>query len=115
MLIDGDCFSSPEAFHAEFSFKLGLPATYARTWDALLDCLSSIGTEEGNLCSHWDWNSVKRMVLSIRDFAAKDVDTITHAEFSRVIAEANWRLTRQGASNCIWIEYLAPSDQATPP
>ena len=47
MFIDGACFRSPEALHDEFSFKLGLPEWYGRNWDALLDCLSSIGTNRG--------------------------------------------------------------------
>lgn len=106
LFIDGACFRSPEAVHAEFSFKLGLPNWYGMNWDALLDCLSSIGTKQGNLCSHWEWISGKLLVLSIRDFEADDVDPRTFVSFSQVVAEANSRLSQQQSLNRIWVEYL---------
>lgn len=84
LFIDGACFRSPEALHAEFDFKLGLPDWYGRNWDALLDCLASIGTNEGNLCSHWDWISGKRLVLSIRDFVEEQVHSDTLCHFLRL-------------------------------
>lgn len=105
--IDGVCFSSAEALHAEFSFKLGLPDWYGRNWDALLDCLSSIGTDKDNLCAHWNWSSGKRLVISVRDFVADQVDSDTLTSFSQVVADANYRLTQQQALNRIWVEFLA--------
>jgi hypothetical protein len=106
LFIDGACFRSPEAVHDEFQFKLGLPNWYGRNWDALLDCLSSIGTKQGNLCSHWDWISDKRLVLSIRGFVADEVDPKTFALFCQVVAEANSRLSQQQSLNRVWVEYL---------
>lgn len=111
--IDGACFCSAEALHAEISFKLGLPHGYGRNWDALLDCLSSIGTNKDNLCAHWDWISGKRLVLSVRDFVDEQVDSDTFMSFSQVVAEANNRLTQRQALNRIWVEYLAPSGAHT--
>lgn len=111
--IDGACFRSSEALHDEFSFKLGLPDWYGRNWDALLDCLSSIGTIKDNLCAHWNWISGKRLVLSIRDLVAAQVDSDTFMSFSQVVAEANYRLTQQQALNRIWVEYLAPNSDHT--
>jgi hypothetical protein len=53
LFIDGTCFRSNETFHGELSFKLGLPSWCGKNWNALLDCLSSIGGKHDNLCSHW--------------------------------------------------------------
>jgi hypothetical protein len=111
--IDGACFRSPEALHDEFSFKLGLPAWYGKNWDALLDCLSSIGTDTGNLCSHRDWISGKRLVLSIRGFVVENVAPDTLLSFSHVVAEANYRLTRQRVLNRVWVEYLVQTSDHT--
>lgn len=93
--IDGACFRSEKAFHDEFSFKLGLPDWYGRNWDALLDCLSSIGANKDNLCAHWDWISGKRLILSVRNLVAAQVDSDTFMSFSQVDTEANYRLTQR--------------------
>lgn len=111
--IDGSCFRSSEALHDEFSLKLVLLDWYGRNWDALLDCLSSIGNNKDNLCAHWDWISGKRLVLSVRDFVVDQVDADTLTSFSQVVAEANFRLTQRQALNRIWVEYLAPNGDHT--
>ncbi len=111
--IDVACFRSSEALHDKFSFKLGLPDWYGRNWDALLVCLSSIGTNKDNLCAHWDWIIAKRLVLSVRDFVDEQVDSDTFMSFSQVAAEANYRLTQRQALNRIWVEYLAPNGDHT--
>jgi len=111
--IDGASFRSDAALHKELSFKLGLPSSYGRNWDALLDCLSSIGDRRKNLCSHWDWINGKRLVLSIQNFPIEETDADTLLRFSQVVAAANHRLAESESLNHIWIEYNAsPSKTA---
>lgn len=105
LLLDGTCFRSVVALHDELSFKLGLPSWYGRNWDALLDCLSSIGEKRNNLCSNWDWIIAKRLVLSIRSFSTENADADTLMRFLQVVAEANERLAKLDSQNRIWIEY----------
>jgi len=108
LYIDGTCFRSVDALHQELSFKLGLPQWYGRNWDALLDCLSSIGDPLDNLCATWDWIDVKRLVLAVQSFSKDNVDTDTLLTFLQVIADANDRLTKTQSLNRIWFEYNAP-------
>ena len=107
LFIDGTSFRSNEALHDELSFKLGLPSWYGRNWDALLDCLSSIGRKRDNLCSHWDWISGKRLVLSIQNFAIDTINGDTLLRFLQVVSDANDRLAISESLNRIWVEYNA--------
>lgn len=115
LLIDGTCFLTVDAFHHEFSFKLGLPSWYGRNWDALLDCLSSIGDNRSNLCSHWNWINGKRLVFSIQNFSAQAVDADTLLTFLQVVAEANERLAKSKSLNRIWVEYNSSSCKSVTP
>ena len=108
LFIEGRCFRSIAALHDELSFKLGLPSWYGRNWDALLDCLSSIGDKLSNLCSHWDWINGKRLVLSIQNFSTKETDEDTLLPFLQVVAVANDRLAKGESLNRIWVEYNSP-------
>jgi hypothetical protein len=107
LLIDGTCFRSIAALHDELSFKLGLPSWYGRNWDALLDCLSSIGDNHNNLCSHWNWGNGKRLVLSIQNFSIETVDDETLLPLLQIVADANDRLAKSESLNRIWLEYNA--------
>ena len=111
--IDGSCLKSPATLHDELSFKLGLPTWYGRNWDALTDCLSSIGSKTDNMCLHWDWVSGKRLVFSIRDFVADNADSRTLLSFVQVVSDANCRLAQQESLNRIWIEYIALDPKTT--
>lgn len=110
--IDGNCFQSVDALHDELSFKLGFPNSYGRNWDALCDCLSSIGDSANNLCGHWDLRNGKRMVLSMRGFSVSKCDHNVLLKFLAVVADANNRLESSGVSNRIWIEWVAGPGQA---
>jgi hypothetical protein len=107
LFIDGISFRSNEALQDELSFKLGLPSWYGRNWDALLDCLSSIGDTRGNLCSHWDWRNGKRLVLSIQNLSIDAVNGDTLLRFIQVVGDANDRLAQSESLNRIWVEYNA--------
>ncbi|HMS16740.1 MAG TPA: barstar family protein [Planctomycetota bacterium] len=109
LFIDGACFRSTEALHAEFSFKLGLPTWYESNWDALLDCLSSIGSRRDNLCLNWDWVDGKRLVLLIRNFSSHEADPETLLPFLKMIAEANDRLAVGKSQNRIWASFHSSS------
>jgi RNAse (barnase) inhibitor barstar len=108
--IEGSSFAEVEKLHNELAFKLGLPSTYARNFDALLDCLSSVGASKGNLCSHFEWQSIKRLVLQIRGFSSETVDPRLVLAFAETVADANSALEEMGADNRIWIEYNATED-----
>ena len=105
--IKGSSFASEADLHDEIAFKLGLPSWYGRNQDALLDCLSSIGSVQNNLCSHWDWRDGKRLVLLIRGVFMSKVDMTVVAAFLQTIASANERLEDEGATNRIWVEYTS--------
>jgi hypothetical protein len=105
--IDGSSFASEASFHAEIEFKLGLPSWYGRNLDALLDCLSSIGNPQDNLCSHWEWLDGKRLVLRIHGLSMDKADMTLVAAFLQTIADANERLEQEDATNRIWVEYTS--------
>lgn len=107
LFIDGICFRSNETLHDELWFKLGLPSWYGKNWNALLDCLSSIGGKHDSLCSHWKWINGKRLVLSIQDFSIDGADGDTLLSFLQVVGDANDRLAKSESLNRIWIEYNA--------
>ena len=110
LFIDGAAFANTERLHDELAFKLGLPSSYVGDFDALFDCLSSIGDTQRNLCSHWESRTGKRLVLQIRDFAPDEVDADLLLAFTDTVAEANTALDDTGATNRIWIEYMAAED-----
>jgi hypothetical protein len=107
IFIEGGAFANAERFHDEMTFKLGLPSWYGRNWDALLDCLSSIGDLRSNLCRHWQWQTSKRLVLLLRGFSIEGVDIELMNVFAQTVADANNRLEESGAANRIWIEYMS--------
>jgi len=111
--IDGSCLRSPASLHKELAFILGLPPWYGRNWDALIDCLSSIGSKKDNVCLHWDWVDGKRLVFSIRDFVPENADSSTLMSFLQAVADANCRLAQQESLNRIWIEYIASDPKTT--
>jgi hypothetical protein len=108
--IEGSVFSDAERLHDELAFKLGLPSWYGRNFDALFDCLSSIGEPEGNLCSHWEWQTGKRLVLRIRGFSTESADAELVLRFAKTIADANGCLGEMRVTNRIWIEYTSTED-----
>jgi hypothetical protein len=55
VFIDATALASEARLHAELRFKLGLPSDYAANWDALVDCLSSIGDPDAHLCRDWEY------------------------------------------------------------
>jgi hypothetical protein len=109
LCIDGACFGSNEALHEELVFKLGLPKWYERNWNALFDCLSSIGNKHDNLCKHWNWLNGKRLVFSIQNFSMDEVNPDTLIGFLQVVGMVNNRLAKNGSHNRIWVEYNAQS------
>lgn len=108
--IEGSSFADAEKLHNELAFKLGLPSSYSANFDALFDCLSSVGTAKGNLCRHFEWQSIKRLVIQIRGFSSEIVDPRLALGFAETVANANSALEEMGADNRIWIEYNAPED-----
>jgi hypothetical protein len=108
LFIEGNAFANTEAFHQEMAFKLGLPSWYGRNFDALLDCLSSIGDPRSNLCDHWQWLDGKRLVLLIRGLSIVNADAAVGVGFVPTVADANNRLEQTGATNRIWVEYTSP-------
>ena len=107
LFIEGSAFADAERFHDEMAFKLGLPSSYGRNLDSLLDCLSSIGDPRNNLCRHWEWREGKRLVLRILGLSMNDVDAAVAAAFVQTVADVNERLEQDGATNRIWIEYTS--------
>jgi len=107
LFIEGSAFVDSERLHDELAFKLGLPSWYGRDLDALCDCLSSIGESHGNVCSHWQWQTGKQLVLRIRGFASVEIDANLLLAFTRTVADANLALEEAGATNQIWIEYTS--------
>jgi RNAse (barnase) inhibitor barstar len=107
LFIEGSAFADAERFHDEMAFKLGLPSWYGRNLDALLDCLSSIGDPQNNLCRHWEWREEKRLVLRILGLSIDNVDVAVAAAFVQTVADVNERLEQDGATNRIWIEYTS--------
>ena len=105
LFIESSAFSDADRLHDELAFKLGLPSWYGRNLDALLDCLSSIGDSQSNLCCHWEWRTEKRLVLLLRGFSLKIVDAELLLAFAKTVADANDRLEQGGATNRIWVEY----------
>ncbi len=105
--IEGSAFADAERFHDEMAFKLGLPSSYGRNLDALLDCLSSIGDPRNNLCRHWEWREEKRLVLLVFGLSIDNVDAAMAAAFAQTVADVNERLEQDGATNRIWIEYTS--------
>ena len=73
LYVDGGCFWSPDALHDEFSFKLGLPVWYGRNWDALLDCLSSIGSKEDKSVEYMIENAQLRKAVKSK-FSRRDCE-----------------------------------------
>ena len=92
LFIEGSAFADAESLHGEMAFKLGLPSLYGLNFDALLDCLSSIGDLRNNLCRHWEWRGGKRLVLLIRGLSIDNVNAAVTAAFVQTIADANARL-----------------------
>jgi RNAse (barnase) inhibitor barstar len=110
LFLDARSFADQELLHDELAFKLGLPGWYGRNLDALLDCLSSIGDPQSNLCDHWDWRTEKQLVLLVRDFSATVVDSNLMMAFLDVVAHANQRLQQRNATNRICIEFCSPDE-----
>ena len=107
LFIEGSAFADAESLHDEMAFKLGLPSSYGRNLDALLDCLSSIGDPRNNLCRHWEWREGKRLVLLILGLSVDNVDAAVAAAFVQTVADVNERLEQDGATNRVWIEYTS--------
>jgi Barstar (barnase inhibitor) len=61
VFIDATALASEARLHAELCFKLGLPSDYAANWDALVDCVSSIGDPDAHLCRYWEYTPTKRL------------------------------------------------------
>jgi hypothetical protein len=104
---DARALSSKQQLHDELAFKLGLPSWYGRNWDALLDCLSSIGEPSSDLCSHWEFRTGKPMVLRIQGFSAKNTDHDLLAALAQTVADANSRLNASAQGISIWLEFIA--------
>lgn len=107
IFIDGSTFSGDETFHDEMAFKLGLPRTYARNFDALLECLSSVGNPRGTLCSHWQWRPGKNLVLLVRGLRFHHTDAALVTGFVETVARVNDRLEQTGATVRVWIEFIS--------
>lgn len=104
VFLDGVAFTSDEQLHRELAFKLGLPQWYGRNFDALLDCLSSIDDPHENLCTHWELQPGKRMVLQIKRLP-EDTDEALLKKFVQTISAANDRLSRRERDVNIWVEF----------
>ncbi len=91
--------------HAELRFKLGLPSDYTANWDALVDCLSSIGDPDAHLCRYWEYTPTKRLVLSVRGFSSPDVDSTLLTSLAAAVASANDRLRDDAVDNRVWMEF----------
>jgi hypothetical protein len=90
---------------AELRFKLGLPSDYAADWDALVECLSSIGDPDVHLCRYWEYTPTKRLVLSVRGFSSPDVDPTLLTSLAAAVASANNRLRDGAVENRVWMEF----------
>ncbi len=110
LFLDAGAFADLERFHDEMTFKLGLPGWYGRNFDALLDCLSSIGNAQSNLCEHWEWRTGKQLVLLVQDFSTDLVNSELLLAFLDVVASANQRLRQDAATNRIWTEFCSPDE-----
>ena len=91
--------------HAALRFKLGLPSDYAANWDALVECLSSIGDPDAHLCRYWEYTPTKRLVLSVRGFSSPDVDPTLLTSLAAAVASANDRLRDDAVENRVWMEF----------
>ena len=105
VFLDGVAFTSDEQLHRELAFKLGLPQWYGRNFDALLDCLSSIDDPHENLCTHWELQPGKRMVLQVRDLPDDTANEALLKKFVQTISAANDRLSRGERDVRIWVEF----------
>jgi hypothetical protein len=105
--IEAIALTSEARLHAELRFKLGLPSDYTANWEALIDCLASIGNPRAHLCRHWEYSPSKRLVLSIRGFSATDLDPTLLVSLAGAVASANDRLRDDHAANRVWIDFTA--------
>ena len=111
VFVDSHALTSEARLHAELRFKLGLPADYDDSWDALVACLSSIGTPEAHLCRYWDYTPTKRLVLSIRGFPFPGTDPTHLMSLAAATARANDRLREAAKENRVWLEFAVdPND-----
>lgn len=105
VFIDSNALASEARLHAELRFKLGLPSDYAANWDALVDCLSSIGDPDSHLCRYWEYTPTKRLVLSVRGFSSPDIDPTLLMSLAASIARVNDRLRNDTIENRVWMEF----------
>jgi hypothetical protein len=105
VFIDATALTSDARVHAELRFKLGLPSDYAANWDALVECLSSIGDPDAHLCRYWEYTPTKRLVLSVRGFTSADVDPTLLVSLAAAVASANDHLRQTDADNRVWMEF----------
>jgi hypothetical protein len=88
-----------------YASNSGLPSDYAANWDALVDCLSSIGDPDAHLCRYWEYTPTKRLVLSVRGFSSPDVDPTLLTSLAAAVASANDRLRDGAVENRVWMEF----------
>jgi Barstar (barnase inhibitor) len=105
VFIDATALTSEARAHAELRFKLGLPSDYAANWDALVDCLSSIGDPNADFCRYWEYTPTKRLVLSVQRFSSTDIDPPLLVSLVAAVASANDRLRQSAAENRVWMEF----------
>jgi len=105
VFIDATALNSEAHLHAELRFKLGLPPDYAANWDALVDCLPSIGDPDAHLCRYWEYTPTKRLVLSVRGFSFPDIDPTLLTSLAAAVASANHRLRDDAVENRVWMEF----------
>jgi hypothetical protein len=105
VFIDGVAFTSAEQLHNELALKLGLPQWYGRTFDALLDCLSSIDDLHGNLCTHWELHPGKRMVLQVKGLPDDTEYAALLKIFAQTVSAANERLSQGESEVNLWVEF----------
>jgi hypothetical protein len=105
VFIDSSALASDARLHAALRFKLGLPSDYAANWDALVECLSSIGDPDAHLCRYWEYTPTKRLVLSVRGFSSPDVDPTLLTSLAAAVASANGRLRDGAVENRVWMEF----------
>lgn len=105
--ISVEAFTTESALHDELAFKLGLPRGYGRATVDLAIALASIGDPGGCLCRHWDYVPGKKLVIVVRVSAASMSSPKTVTRLTTAIATANAQLAAMGASERVWMKWVA--------
>lgn len=112
LILDGRALRSATLLHESLQTLFGFPTWYGHNWDALLDCLSSLGGGVDSLCRVFEGQLPRPVVVQITAFSLENADPAVLGEFLHAVATANARLAAHASPCRVLLEFESPADTA---